>query len=321
MNKKGFEANFAVIFSIIVGAIILFIAIYAAMKFVNTGSSVEASTITKELTIVFDPMETGLASGIRPLPITFKDEVKIYDDCYNDNDFGYQKFAVSLKKFNKWQEKNPGKKVNNKYIFSDKVEQGKTMYYFSKPFEMPFKVSEIIFLTTKTYCFPGEVPKFIEDDIGINGLELENFKFGNCSSSDIKICFGGGAGCNVNVYGLCSDCDSDYEQYEYGKVVKGSSSVYYYKSLLYGAIFSDSTTYECNVKRLMQRVSSQASLYGKESDLLTVKSCGAVDSNSLNNFETSALRLTNSRTLTEPLFIQQINDLENKNQGASCELW
>jgi len=320
MNKKGFEANFAVIFSIIVGAIILFIAIYAAMRFVNTGSSVEASTITKELTIVFNPMETGLASGIKPLPITFKDEVKIYDDCYNDNDFGYQKFAISLKKFNKWSEKNPGQKITNKYVFSDKVEQGKTMYYFSKPFEMPFKVSEIIFLTTKNYCLQN-TPEFIQDEIGPNGLELENIKFDNCSSSDIKVCFEGGVGCDINVYGLCSDCGSDYEQYEYGKVVKSNSSVYYYKNLLYGAIFSDSITYECNVKRLMKRIDSQASLYAKESDLLSAKDCGAVDSITLNNFGSSASRLTNSKTLVEPLFIEEINNLEDKNKGTSCELW
>ena len=63
MDKRGIEFNFAVLFSIIVGAMIIFLAIYSASKIIHTGSSESQSSLTKQLTIIFDPMETGIASG------------------------------------------------------------------------------------------------------------------------------------------------------------------------------------------------------------------------------------------------------------------
>ena len=54
--------------------------------------------------------------------------------------------------------------VYNKYIFSKQALEGKKFYLFSKSFEFPFKVSEIIFISNEDYCFI-EPPGNIEDEI------------------------------------------------------------------------------------------------------------------------------------------------------------
>jgi len=310
MDKRGIEFNFAVLFSIIVGAMIIFLAIYSASKIIHTGSSESQSSLTKQLTIIFDPMETGIASG-KYKPFSFSENSRVYNECFPEGDFGSQRFSFSIQSFNKWQEKNLGQKVSNKYVFSDKIEEGKKAYIFSKPLNMPFKVSELIFFTTKTYCF-FNAPDFIKDEV--ESMSIQNIKIENCSSSDVKVCFGGtGTKCNVTVIA------SDTGDYEYGKIKRDNKEIYYYSSaLMYAGIFSNPEIYECNVKRLMKRISAQAILYGDESYFINNK-CGAVAKEELAGLSSSASSLTSSSGLQAVANVAK--DVNEKNIAASCELW
>ena len=78
MKKKGFEFSFAWLFAIIVGAVIIFLAIFASTRFIRTGRY-QMDTITAEqLSIIFEPLETGLASGKSNIA-ELKAETRIYN--------------------------------------------------------------------------------------------------------------------------------------------------------------------------------------------------------------------------------------------------
>ena len=62
-NKKAIEMSFNWIFAIIVGGFILFIAIYGAGKLIRTSEQSVYTETAASLVSLFDPLETGLASG------------------------------------------------------------------------------------------------------------------------------------------------------------------------------------------------------------------------------------------------------------------
>lgn len=273
-SKRGIEFSFAWLFAIIVGAMILFLAIYAAMGFIESSQDIEGTKAAKELTIIFNPLETGLASGKSSI-VNLNPEARIYNKCSVEESFGKQKFSISQKSGFKKEWPLPGGEISvyNKYVFSDEIEQGSKIYFFSKPFNMPFKVSELIFMSTKNYCFK-DAPEFIRDEI--IQLQIGNVKLENCSSKEIQVCFGSsGAGCNISVYGDCSgNCNSISGEYEFGHTVKNGKTVYHISSLIYGTIFSSVDIYNCNFKRLMMRIKQICYLYENEANFLAARGCG-----------------------------------------------
>jgi len=315
MNKKGFEFSFAWLFALIVGAFILFLAIYTTTKLIRT-STYQLNTVTaKQLSIIFEPMETGLASG-KSTKANLREETKIFNDCFEGGGFGKQRFSLSSKQGfgQKWSEKGPegGIPVTNKYIFSEAEEQGKTIYFFSKPLELPWKISEIIFLSTSKYCFV-DAPEEIEDEV--KGLRLENIGTGNCSAQDIKVCFDKSE-CDITVRGSCFDKYECESEYEHGSVEKQGKTLNYVGSLMYAAIFSSPETYECNVNRLIKRLMQQALLLKDESDFLSVK-CGTLPSTGL--LQIAGFDFQDSQDL---LLLRQISENLNKeNEAANCQLW
>jgi hypothetical protein len=312
MKKKGFEFSFAWLFAIIAGAAILFLAIYGTSRFIRT-SKYHLDTITaKQLSIIFDPLEVGLASGKSNIA-KLKEETRIFNDCSSEGYFGKHHISLSIKLgVGRWQE--PGGKiaVPNKYIFSQDIEEGKTIYFFSKPLEMPWKVSEIIFLTTEQYCFVN-APDFVQDEVV--GLNLRNIKIENCSAGDVRVCFGKER-CDIRVEGSCfGECESEYD---YGFVTKGEERLFYVDGLLYAGIFSSREIYECNVKRLMKRLVQQALLYKDEASFLADK-CASLPFVGL-------LQMANAaKTLEKPedlLLVRQIAEqVDKQNEAAECDLW
>jgi len=322
MRKRGYEFNFAWLFAIIAGAVILFLAIYIAVKMVGTERYKLDTVTAKQLSIIFEPLETGLASGKSNIA-RLRDDTRIYNKCYSA-DFGKNRISLATKSSigNAWSKPGVDIPISNKYIFSNGTEEGRVIYFFSKPFRMPFKVSEIIFLSANSYCFVN-APEEIKNEV--SGLNLENIKTENCSGNEIRVCFGAGS-CDIRVEGACLDytCESQYDK---GIVVKDNDKLYYDgfasdsevdRSLMYAAIFSDKQIYECNIKRLMERLAEQALVYKDEASFLIGK-CSSVTGTSLIQLSGIAKSLTKSQDLT--LVKVAAGNADKENSGAECRLW
>ena len=245
MKKSQF--NFTWLFAIISGIMILLLAIYGASRIGEMKQHETDTEVGKTLDIITDPMQAGWADALFPPKIEFKQETRINNNC-NDFEFGKNSISVSTESSvgEKW--KQPGEEIaiRDKYIFSS-LEQGKTYYVFSKAFEFPYKVSDLIFLSARKYCFTDAPTKIARDLDGFS----KNIEIENCSSGSVQVCFGSGDECDIIVRG---DEESGY-------VMKDDEQYWYVGNLLYGAIFSDKDVYDCNVKRLLYRAGKIAEVY------------------------------------------------------------
>ena len=99
-NKKAIAISFNWIFAFIAGTIILFLAIYATTQYIQTSEKTIYTETAAQLISLFDPLETGLASG-KSDEINFKKQSRIYLDCsyLNNHPFGQQTIAFSEKTF------------------------------------------------------------------------------------------------------------------------------------------------------------------------------------------------------------------------------
>jgi hypothetical protein len=230
--------------------------------------------------------------------------------------FGKQTIAFSEKTFGGWGEK--GGEINSiKYIFAEEMIEGKSLYLSSMPFEMPFKVDDLIFISGKNYCFyqaPNEIKKNIQNLNLANIYVTDNSNDENCTGT--KVCFG--SECEISVYGLCEDFECE-SKYDYGKVFKENKVLYYDNNLLYAAIFSSPKIYECNVKRLMKKFSELADVYTKKIDIIELKGCSSTLEPDL------LIMIEDARALksSEDLYILSLKaeSIDKKNPTGVCSLY
>ena len=304
-NKRGYlQISFSWLFAIIVGAIIIFLAIYFVTKMINTQNTIQSAKTSKEIGILLNPLETSFESAVTS-SVIFPEETRLNNKCDNYGNFGNQGIQIMQKNFNKWSKTNIEASFQNKYIFSERYSEGKTFYIFSKPFEFPFKVANLMYITSAStnYCFI-DAQKDIADEI--SDLKQPNLKLeGACSEDDVKVCFKDG-GCDI------------YVNYNVGYVKKQRERMYFETdALMYAAIFSEDIIYECQLKRLMQRVEQLSNLYMDKENLIAQK-CDSNLGGDLSSLSASAFNLEDS----EDIYIMNniIEDLENKNRG-NCKLW
>ena len=307
INKKGYlQISFGWLFAIIVGIVIIALAIYFVTKMVGTQGTIQNAKTGKEIGILLNPLETSFESAVTS-SVIFPEETRIYNRCDNDGNFGNQRIEIMQKNRNKWEETNLNDiKFQNKYIFSERNSEGKTFYIFSKPFDFPFKVANLMYISSAStnYCFI-DAPEDIKDEI--SDLKQPNLKLEEeCSEEDIKVCF---------EYGNC-DIQVDYDA---KRVEKNNEEMFFETdALMYAAIFSDKATYECQLKRLMQRIEQLSNIYLGKSNALSIKGCEPVLNPYLSSLINSASSLSDSNQLYTVNFI--IEELEEKNRG-NCKLY
>jgi len=304
-NKKGIEMTFPWLFALIAGIIILFLAIFMVTKIVKTDSSALDAATAKKIGVLLNPLETGFEEG-RTTSFTLSSPTRIFATCNTNNIFGKQIIQVSQKSLGKWSDKGLEVIFPNKYIFTREPIEGKTFNLFSKPFYFPFKVSDLIYITTskETHCFEDPTEDIAEELIALN---VKNIKIGNCSESNINICFSG-------------NCEIRINQGERDYVEKQDQRLYFHNnSLMYAAIFADKEIYECQVKRLMKRTQNLARLYKEKSVFVSQKGCNsgldsdlAVLINKIGDYE-------DSEDLKE--IVRFMETLKNRNENTECRLW
>ncbi len=313
-SKRGFAFSFAWIFAILVGGMILFLAIFATTRLVDTERNVQDSESGKQLGILLTPLETSLESGTSTI-IKFSEESRLINTCKNIGIFGIQEIGVASKSSlggEAFRESGiVASQFNNKYIFSQRTEQGEKMTLFVKPFEFPFKVADLSYVFAEEYCFvnpPNEIKDEIEG-LGVKGLNVSTSK-NNCKAGSKIVCFGS-SGCDVDV-SLSSQ-----------SVKKGRESVFYDdrfgNALLYGAIFADGDIYECQVKRLMRRAGELALLESEKMEYLASEGCGTEIVSELSVFANSARSLQGSSSLNALGLIAQ--QVEGKNDNLICKVY
>jgi hypothetical protein len=315
MGKKGIEFGFGWMFAIVVGAIIIFLAVFAAMRFVDTQRGVQGAQTAQEIGILLSPIETSLEED-QTAKITTAVETRIFNKCSGAGVFGRQELSTSLRSNigDEWDEPEASAKFNNKYVFSSNSVEGKEFDVISKPFELPFRVGNLIYIFSGKYCFIN-APGFVEQDVrkwGIESINVTNKKE-DCLPESTKVCFGGG-GCDIDVFFDPGDA-------ERGSVKRQFIDRVYYEgpALMYGAIFADPGIYECQVQRLMGRASEISLLYVKKGDFLSVRGCNSGLDSGLVQFASTTLSLNSSRQLGE--VSMQADELERRNKLLTCELF
>lgn len=313
--------SFDWIFAMIVGGAILFIAIYGAVKLIEGGTNIIYTEAAEQLKSLLDPFETGLSSG-EASEMHFSRKSKIFlEDCdYSENKpFGRQTIAFSEKSLSeKEDDKGEPISVKNKYIFAEKIVEGKDMYVFSKPFFMGFKVADLIVIESKDYCF-YQTPEEIKSEI--EGLQIKNINFSDDmeSCNGIVVCFDvSNPKCNIKVYGECEEnCESVYD---YGKVVKYEneeiSEMSYIGNLVFSAIFSSPEIYECNVRRLMSKFNELGKVYINKIKIIEMKECSSNIEGKLSSTMSSAKQIDSSEEIKN--LYSDIKEIETIN-GATTE--
>jgi len=308
-NKKKFkkgalEISFGWLFAIIAGGVILFLAIYFSSKLIQTGTETVSAETGKEIAVLLNPLETSFES-VQTTSITIPSETRIHNGCDLVGTFGEQFIRLDQKSFNKWIQTDVNVKTNNKYIFSNEEIEGEKFYLFSKPFNFPFKVADLIYMTSSKdrYCFIN-APTEIEEEI--ERLKQENLLIENCSDEDIEVCFNGN--CEINV---------DYFE---RAVEKDGKRVYFEgDALMYAAIFSEKEVYECQLKRLMWRLREISNLYQDKEIIIAEKKCENNLRLDLNELSNLADNLENSGELI--IVKMKAEDIEMKNNARRCVLW
>lgn len=317
-KKAQLNISFAWLFAIIVGGTILVLVIFGVTKLIKTGEQESEAVGSAQISILLNPLETGFESATSQVMQTSL-ESRIYNRCTNIGEFGEQRIKLQEFTFNKWQPPGIESSFENKYLFSEKIVGGdkgaKKFYLFSKPFEYPFKIADLIYLTSENdkYCFQDAPEEIVEE---ISQLSQKNLASECETLSDSanykKICFDGGQGCLINV---------DYDNGFVFKSGQNPSKIYFETdALMYAAIFSDNLEYECQIKRITKRVNLLASLYGEKSSLMAQRGCPPgfdEELGTLAEFEISSSE--NSQKLSELSFL--VEDITKKNKFSQCKLW
>jgi len=317
-NKKGaLEFSFTWIFAIIAGIFILFLAIYGVTKFMNIERNSQDAKTAMSIGVLTNPLESSFETTKRTM-ISTPVETRIYTGCKNlSGSFGEQTIKVSQKTYNEWSTGGVNVSFPNKYIFSENPAEGKNFYLFSKPFELPFKVGDLIYLTSTKdkYCFknaPNDIKKEIESLIGINPSANENFftKTADCPEGSINVCFIGGNDCDIKV-----NANSKY-------VDKNGEKMYYEgDALMYAAIFSNKNDYECQLDRLMKRTGQLSDIYRDKSKFVFEKTgCDSGLDFRLVLLKNTAENFGNSENLN--IIYSIADDVDRENDISwECKLW
>src|SRR3989339_656939 len=186
-SGRGYlEISFSWFFAVLVGIMILSLAIFAVTKIIKVGQTAQDVKVGKEIGILLNPLETSFEVG-KTTSLSLPVETRIFNKCSNNGIFGKQSFQISQMSLNKWTQTDLNVSFVNKYVFSNGFVEGKKFYLFSKPFDMPFKIADLIFITSVNdeYCFVNP-PEEISDEL--LALNQGNLLVNTCSDKEVYEC-------------------------------------------------------------------------------------------------------------------------------------
>lgn len=301
--------SFSWIFALIVGAAILFGAIYMISQISKTSEMSQSATSASELGAIFDSLQSTQESA-KTAEIKFPLNSSIRNRCDLAGEFGTQKLSVEQYIKGEWTRSNLDITYKNKYIFSKEITYGETFLIFTKQLNYPYKVANLIYLTSldDKYCFKNP-PRDVRSEIKDLSLYGKNIILDDCTDETTNVCF------RTNT----EDCDV-FVQYNQGYLVKEENRTYFENdAMLYGAIFSDIDVYECQMARLMKRANILSKIYyDKAVSLIDV--CEPSTIGELNQL----MKLTEEYNNTKDDLMSidyLVGTMESKNKYSRCRLW
>lgn len=328
-KKKAQMPAFNWLLTIIIGAVILFLAVYFAGRLIRTGGYKESAVLLKNLNVLLNPFASiGAVGYVESKPINMPVETMVEFSCDSE---GLGKQGLRLKSkgsFGKWSEFAPEEGyyfIYDKYIYATSL-KGKKFYLLSKPFALPFRIEDVIYVISQDYCFVNAPDKIKDELVGMNipVIEFKNSKI-ECKEGSKKVCFtAAGAGCDISIKGvLCGEEEECESAYKYGDVRKdGKTLPFVTDALLYGAIFSDSEIYECNFERLMYRLSLLCDIYNERTAKLSGRGC---DMENIESFiatlhdKSIKVDMTDASDMSE--LYTSAQNLADRNYYLSCKLF
>ena len=325
-DKRGFAFSFGWLFAVIVGSVIIFLAIYASVSFTQTFRQVSDSETAKQFGVLLSPVETSIETS-STARVTFPTEARVYNDCDLKGTFGTQKISAATKLGigKEWEKPAEVSAFHNKYLFSNPVVQGKTFFVFTKTFEMPFKIADLMYIWSdeQGLCLlysPEEVKNDFQD-LKLNNKSVQIIDDpSKCVNGSRRVCF------NTQD----SDCDIVVNSPVSGSAIKGSivynkdkkTSYYDGYALMYAAIFSDYYGYECQVKRLMRRAAELGFIYKEKSDKLASESSGCSSGlqADLISYSQSALMVNKSADVYDEMGVLS-DRLGRSNEQLLCKIF
>jgi len=327
-KKKAQMPEFNWLFAIIIGAVILFLAIYFAGRLIRTSGYKTSAVLLRNFDALLNPFASIGAVG-ESLSKTIKMPVETMVEFSCDPaELGKEGLRLRSKgSFGKWGEFAPEEGyyyIYDKYIFAAGL-KGKKFYLLSKPFALPFRIEDAIYVISEDYCFVNAPTEIKDELIGmkIPAIEFKNSKI-ECKEGSKKVCFGS-IDCDINVKGmLCGEDEECEGAYNYGDVAYKDGEIlpFVTDALLYAAIFSDGEIYECNLKRLMYRLGLLCDIYNARTAKLSGRGCNMENIDSLITMlhdKSIGVDMTDTTDMSELYTLAQ--DLAKKNYYLDCPLF
>ncbi len=330
-KKKAQMPEFNWLFAIIIGAVILFLAIYFAGRLIRTSGYKTSAVLLRNFDALLNPFASiGAVGEVESKPIKMPVETMVEFSC-DSTELGRQGLRLRSKgSFGKWGEFAPEEGyyyIYDKYIYAAGL-KGEKFCLLSKPFALPFRVDDVIYIIAQDYCFV-DAPEKIKEELqvmnksGCRFIEFKESKIG-CKEGSKKVCFDG-INCDINVKGvLCGEDEECEGAYNYGDVAYKDGEIlpFVTDALLYAAIFSDSKTYECNLERLMYRLGLLCDIYNARTAKLSGRGCNMENIDSLITIlhdKSIEVDMIDTTDMSELYTLAQ--DLAKRNYYLECPLF
>jgi len=254
IKQKNGQMEFGWLFSLIIGAVIIFLAIFFAGKIFTTGTHLSDVETLRTFDILLNPFSSvgSIASLTLSKSIEMPYNTELNLSCFPSGTQEGQRLSlrtIDKKTTGDWVSYN----IKNKYIFGNTSIQGKTFWTFSKPFEFPWRVDDLIYIISENYCFiDNGMPSSIKKELSmINASVIQIVSNQDDCEEAITVCFSGCSGQDVIV---------NYGDQTVAKD-RQHTMIFADDASMYAAIFSNNQLYNCNIQRLLTRLQGQIGIY------------------------------------------------------------
>jgi hypothetical protein len=309
--RQGVAVSFSWLFSLIVGAVIIFLAVYASRSLVQTERQAQESGASVAFTNLFTPLRTGGSESFIPRAITFPQPALITLRCTPTGMGVRVRFQDSLAgESDAYQSV-----VRDSFISGNTTIQGKRVFSLVLPLRMPYLIGDVILLWSEPQCFV-DAPEDMRSLFEMATNETITFAntLASCPRGSRKLCFAGASSpqrCDVRV-----DRIGQTITYENGTPKN------YYDSLLAPALFSTPALYECMLEQMGKETARLAEQYRAKSVLIqsgTLQGCAGGMDTLLGSFVSRARAFNNSQGL--PRFMEEVATLRSAHDTLLCPLW